>query len=609
MRDELQRHVDVDRIALGQLARDLQHPLAVEGHPRGAVGLLERAASRQRRRAIEDADVVQPEEPALEQVAIVGVLAVDPPGEVRQQPLEHPGQELAVAFASDLGLALVDEQRGPGGHRRVDVAEVPLVRGDLPVRVEVVGAEQELDLLLREVDVDQRQRRAVEGEVPRGEPRVLPLVGHRDDVARDHVEPRDVSGRAGGSVRVPGVRAVLAQPAVDVVLVVLLAPEQSGERLAHDARPVGVEARRDDRRVEGVGLLAPRVHDALEVGAEQVGRGGRVGRAQADADRRAAAGRDLQRVVGGDLAAGLRRVHRAGGAADDVVVDRVLGERGDVRRAEEPLAVRVVVAEEQRRRRVGEQQPVTQIGVGGARVAGSGSRDRRLRRVVAPRPGVAEPERGEEVQRRCVRAAVVRGDEHRDVVVAGLRVLDDHVEVAVLVEDAGVQELVLHLLLAAAPVRGDELRVREGPLRILVLDFQVGMRRRAVEVEPVLLDVLAVVALGVGEAEHPLLQDRVGAVPQRERKAEALALVAYPCDPVLAPAVGARPSLVVREVAPRVAVLAVVLADGAPLALAQVRAPGLPGDRAGPRLLEAAMLGRLHGRGVSPPLGVRANSS
>ena len=72
-----------------QLDRDLQHPLAVERHPRRAVGLLERAAARQRRRAVEDADVVEAEEAALEQVAAVGVLAVDPPGEVGQQPVAN----------------------------------------------------------------------------------------------------------------------------------------------------------------------------------------------------------------------------------------------------------------------------------------------------------------------------------------------------------------------------------------------------------------------------------------------------------------------------------------------------------------------------------------
>ena len=35
------------------------------------------------------------------------------------------------------------------------------------------------------------------------------------------------------------------------------------------------------------------------------------------------------------------------------------------------------------------------------------------------------------------------------------------------------------------------------------------------------LDVLAVVALAVGQAEQPLLQDRVAAVPQRDAQAPA----------------------------------------------------------------------------------------
>jgi hypothetical protein len=154
MGPELQRHVGVDRIVLGELSCDLKHPLAVERHPRGAVGLLERATARQRRGAIEDADVVQPQETALEEVAVVRVLAIDPPGEVRHQPAEHSCQELAVALAPDLSLALIHIQRSPGGHRRVDVTKVPLVRRDLAVRVHIPSTEQELHLFFGEVDVN-----------------------------------------------------------------------------------------------------------------------------------------------------------------------------------------------------------------------------------------------------------------------------------------------------------------------------------------------------------------------------------------------------------------------------------------------------------------------
>ena len=58
----------VGRVVLGQDQRQLQHVLAEHRHPRRAVGLLEPAAGRKRRTAVEHADVVESEEPALEQV-------------------------------------------------------------------------------------------------------------------------------------------------------------------------------------------------------------------------------------------------------------------------------------------------------------------------------------------------------------------------------------------------------------------------------------------------------------------------------------------------------------------------------------------------------------
>ena len=59
-----------------------------------------------------------------------------------------------------------------------------------------------------------------------------------------------------------------------------------------------------------------------------------------------------------------------------------------------------------------------------------------------------------------------------------------------------------------------------------------------VEVEVVLLDVLAVIALGTGQPEEALLDDGVAPVPEREREAEPLVVVGDAADPVLAPAIG-----------------------------------------------------------------------
>ena len=135
------------------------------------------------------------------------------------------------------------------------------------------------------------------------------------------------------------------------------------------------------------------------------------------------------------------------------------------------------------------------------------------------------------------------------------------------------------------------------------------MRRGAVQVEPVLLHILAVVALAVVQAEHPLLENRVGAIPQRQRQAQTLTLVTDPGEAVLTPPVSARPRLLVREVVPRIPPLTVVLPHRRPLPLRQIRTPRLPRSRAGASILQALMLrgvelrwsGR-HGFGASQSL-------
>ena len=111
------------------------------------------------------------------------------------------------------------------------------------------------------------------------------------------------------------------------------------------------------------------------------------------------------------------------------------------------------------------------------------------------RPVVAEPQGGQQVQLGLFRPPVEGGDLHQEVFRAAFGVLDEDVEIAVAVEDAGVQELILKLFPIASPVRLHQVGVREGRLGILVEELHVGVGRRAVEVEIVFFDVLAVVAL------------------------------------------------------------------------------------------------------------------
>jgi hypothetical protein len=86
------------------------------------------------------------------------------------------------------------------------------------------------------------------------------------------------------------------------------------------------------------------------------------------------------------------------------------------------------------------------------------------------------------------------------------------------------------------------------------------MGRRRVEVEVIFLDVLPVVGLAVGEAEQAFLEDRVLAVPQGERKAQLLLVVGEARQPVLTPVIGAGARLVMAEVVPGIAIVAVVFA-------------------------------------------------
>src|SRR4029453_3688616 len=97
------------------------------------------APGRERRAAVEHTDVVEPEETTFEHVSTGGILAVEPPREVDEELLERALQPGDVTGAALLHFRLVHEKRGVGVHRRVHVAEVPLIGGEASPRVWVGG--------------------------------------------------------------------------------------------------------------------------------------------------------------------------------------------------------------------------------------------------------------------------------------------------------------------------------------------------------------------------------------------------------------------------------------------------------------------------------------
>ena len=113
--------------------------------------------------AIEDPDVVQAEEPAFKDIHSIRVLAVDPPGETQQQFVEDLLQELAIGLAPPPFFDLVNTPSGPGVDRRVNVTKLPLIGGELTVRMHEPLAQEQDKLLLGVVRVHQRECHAMEG--------------------------------------------------------------------------------------------------------------------------------------------------------------------------------------------------------------------------------------------------------------------------------------------------------------------------------------------------------------------------------------------------------------------------------------------------------------
>ena len=279
-----------------------------------------------------------------------------------------------------------------------------------------------------------------------------------------------------------------------VVAVVLFRPQHSGQGLAHHVRAVGTQRGGNDRGVELIALLPAAVDHLIECVAEETilrARGARrrdgLRVRQPQAHDGGLAWTDGQPVVGCDEGPGLVRVHHVVPTVDDGVVDPIFDVGRLVRDAEEPLHVGLVLGEQQRHVPVAVEVARAQPRVDGTHDAAARAvldlGEGRTRRVGMPRPLVAEPQPRQQVERGGIGSTVVDRAADQNIVRGGLGVLDEHVEVAVLVEHAGVEQLVLRLIPAPLVIRANQVVVRIGGLRILVQVAHVRVRGRGVEVE------------------------------------------------------------------------------------------------------------------------------
>ena len=228
---------------------------------------------------------------------------------------------------------------------------------------------------------------------------------------------------------------------VDVVLVVLLGPQQPGERLAHDQRRVRAQRRRDHRRVEASASLAARVAPrASKPGPSGVAvRRGR--RREAQPDRRARRRRASSSTwCAAHFVPVARRLDRVLRAVHDAGVDRRPSRAAVAFGAPNRRSLFVSFSQNSSARRRVARAAATRPARDARRARGHARRPSRPRSAGFGAPSPHDHVlRNHSVGSRCsvavVGPAVVRADEHEDVVVRGLGVLDGHLEVAVLVED------------------------------------------------------------------------------------------------------------------------------------------------------------------------------
>ena len=233
---------------------------------------------------------------------------------------------------------------------------------------------------------------------------------------------------------------IALQPLRHIVVVELLRPDQPGEGLTLHGTCIGILQPGLYARVEAVGLCLALFENRVEVAERQRHRLPAQPQPHLDAALR----RHAELVPGRALRAGARRIHRAPVATDHALVKAVLAVAG-LFDAIEAAHIGVVVGEQQLGLTIDVQAVGAELGVLGKHLVLVRMPESRTRAVFLPAPGVPEPQLRQDVQGCRLGAAIDRCDAHQDVFRRCLCVLDEHIEVAVAVEHARIQQFVLGL--------------------------------------------------------------------------------------------------------------------------------------------------------------------
>src|SRR5258708_28796081 len=143
MLKKLTGDVFISRSGLRQLKSNRQHRGAIKSHPCWTASLVQGHSIGHFNRAIKYTNVVQREEAATEEVVTFPIVAIDPPGEIKQQFLESALQKIDVFYSTvPPCVDQINVHHCPGMHRWVYVSKRELVGRHLAVWMHIPFAQE-----------------------------------------------------------------------------------------------------------------------------------------------------------------------------------------------------------------------------------------------------------------------------------------------------------------------------------------------------------------------------------------------------------------------------------------------------------------------------------
>ena len=241
---------------------------------------------------------------------------------------------------------------------------------------------------------------------------------------------------------------VALQPLLDDVIIKLLCPKHPGERLSLNGAVFAAQAARGERAVKLVRFLPSLRDEPIEIVESRNPRFLDPLQPQPNLARFRRA--DREPVARRGLRSRAFRIYSCDVPSHDRLVKSILHVRRRVWHTVKQLHVGFILGEEKRSRSFANQSVFTKHVV--ARFdhpqhLGMIASDAEIRSppILAPAPGIAKPERWQQVKRGCFRSAICDRRANQDVVLGRLGVFNCDVEVAVLAQNTGVPEFELRL--------------------------------------------------------------------------------------------------------------------------------------------------------------------